>query len=436
MTLSSSLNAGVAGLNVNSSKLGTIADNIANSQTNGYKRVDAEFSNLVLSESAGTYAAGGVRVTSFRQVDARGSLESTNNATDIAIGGRGFLPVTPLASTDNIDEDFPLQLVTTGSFRPDEDGFLRTPTGLTLMGWPASVDGTIAEFPRDSASGLEPVRILASQLAGSPTTEIALNVNLPAEGSQFDASGTTLPFSIEYFDNVGASQTLTMNFTPTIPATGSSNEWTVTITDSLTDTASNPVAEFVVQFDDSRASGGKILSVTSVDPVGGYDALTGEFTFDVAGGPMALQIGLINDPAGGLTQLAAEFQPAVSKNGAPVASLNTVNVDENGLLTATFEGGFVRTLYQIPLADFPNINGLRALDNQAFEPSSDSGALFLYDAGDGPTGAVIGFALEQSSAEIAAELTALIETQRAYSSNATVIQTVDEMLQETTNIKR
>ncbi|MEM0923816.1 MAG: flagellar hook-basal body complex protein [Pseudomonadota bacterium] len=435
MTLSSSLNAGVAGLNVNSSKLGTIADNIANSQTNGYKRVDAEFSNLVLSEAAGTYAAGGVRVTSFRQVDARGSLESTSNATDIAIGGSGFLPVTPLASTDNADEDFPLQLITTGSFRPDEDGFLRTPNGLTLMGWPAEVDGTISEFPRDSASGLEPVRILSNQLAGSPTTEIELNVNLPAENTQAGQSGNTLPFSIEYFDNVGASQTLTMEFSPTIPATASSNEWTVQITDSLSTV--NPVAAFVVQFDDSRASGGKILDVPAAGQTGGtYDPATGEFTFNVAGGPMSLQIGTINDPAGGMTQLSAEFQPAVSKNGAPVASLNNVAVDENGLLTATFEGGFVRTLFQIPLADFPNVNGLRALDNQAFEPSADSGALFLYDAGDGPTGPVIGFALEQSSAEIAAELTALIETQRAYSSNATVIQTVDEMLQETTNIKR
>ena len=89
-----------------------------------------------------------------------------------------------------------------------------------------------------------------------------------------------------------------------------------------------------------------------------------------------------------------------------------------------------------PLADFPNINGLTALDNQTFEPSSNSGPLFFWDAGDGPTGTVINFALEQSSAEIAGELTSLIETQRAYSSNATVIRTVDEMLQETTNIKR
>lgn len=62
--------------------------------------------------------------------------------------------------------------------------------------------------------------------------------------------------------------------------------------------------------------------------------------------------------------------------------------------------------------------------------------MFLWDAGDGPTGDVVGYALEESSTDVAGELTQLIQTQRAYSSNAKVIQTVDEMLQETTNIKR
>ena len=62
--------------------------------------------------------------------------------------------------------------------------------------------------------------------------------------------------------------------------------------------------------------------------------------------------------------------------------------------------------------------------------------MFLWDAGSGPTGAIEGFAREQSTTDIAHELTQLIQTQRAYSSNAKIIQTVDEMLQETTNLKR
>jgi flagellar hook protein FlgE len=88
------------------------------------------------------------------------------------------------------------------------------------------------------------------------------------------------------------------------------------------------------------------------------------------------------------------------------------------------------------LIDVPNPNGLAAMDNQTYRVSPDSGAMFLWNAGDGPTGEVIGFAREESTTDVAAELTNMIQTQRAYSSNAKVIQTVDEMLQETTNIKR
>jgi flagellar hook protein FlgE len=63
MTISSSLNASVAGLNVNASRLATISDNIANSSTFGYKRAVADFHSLVIHQGAGSYSAGGVRVT-------------------------------------------------------------------------------------------------------------------------------------------------------------------------------------------------------------------------------------------------------------------------------------------------------------------------------------------------------------------------------------
>jgi len=67
---------------------------------------------------------------------------------------------------------------------------------------------------------------------------------------------------------------------------------------------------------------------------------------------------------------------------------------------------------------------------------AESGDLYFWDAGTGPVGPLIGNALMESTTDIASELTDLIETQRAYSSNAKIVQTVDEMLQETTNLKR
>jgi flagellar hook protein FlgE len=79
---------------------------------------------------------------------------------------------------------------------------------------------------------------------------------------------------------------------------------------------------------------------------------------------------------------------------------------------------------------------MTALDGQTYRPSINSGSFFLWDASDGPTGDLVSFARQESATDVARELTDMIQTQRAYSSNARVVQTVDEMLQETTNIIR
>ncbi|MGB0438637.1 MAG: flagellar hook-basal body complex protein, partial [Paracoccaceae bacterium] len=93
MTISSSLNAGVAGLASNASRLAAISDNIANSATHGYKRVETDFQSMVMATKGGVYAAGGVRSNTQRLIDQSGSLVATTNATDLAVRGRGFLPV-------------------------------------------------------------------------------------------------------------------------------------------------------------------------------------------------------------------------------------------------------------------------------------------------------------------------------------------------------
>ena len=116
--------------------------------------------------------------------------------------------------------------------------------------------------------------------------------------------------------------------------------------------------------------------------------------------------------------------------------MSSVEVDENGNVYTFFDTGISRRIFQVPLIDLPNPNGLVAQDKQTYLPSPESGTYFLWDAGDDPTGDIVSYALEESATDVAEELTSMIQTQRAYSSNEKVIQTVDEMLQETTNIIR
>ena len=122
------------------------------------------------------------------------------------------------------------------------------------------------------------------------------------------------------------------------------------ITDSAQDGA--VIGEYTLVFDDTRDGGGTLSSVTTVSG-GDYDPVTGTLDLEVAGGPLAMTIGKPGE-AGGLTHLSDDFIPTgITKNGSPVGNLTTVEVDENGLIHATYDTGFIRRIYQVPLVDVP-----------------------------------------------------------------------------------
>ncbi|MEQ3747592.1 MAG: flagellar hook-basal body complex protein [Henriciella sp.] len=435
MSLSSSLNAGVMGLGANATRLATISDNISNSATYGYKRSQVDFSSMVLNQRSTVYSAGGVMANVSRDVSALGSLIGTGNSTDIAIVGRGLLPVTNANGIQSTGQTRDLMLTQTGSFYPDQNGNLRTQSGQFLLGWPTDSAGDIGDVSRNSGTNLEPVNIATSQFVSSPTSQIGLGINLPANATQVGADPAAVyNLPIEYFDNLGRAQNLTLNFSPSVPAAGASNTWQVDIIDNSTG-APVSIGQLEMTFNDQQGTGGTLASVTGTNGAT-YDPLTGKVSLTLPHGPVEVEIGGPNSN-GGLTQLSAEFSPtSITKDGSPIGDLQFVEIDDNGFLQAIYDTGFRRPLYQIPVADVPNTNALQARDGQAFSVSGASGDLYLWDAGSGPVGQVAGYALMESTTDIASELTDLIETQRAYSSNAKIVQTVDEMLQETTNLKR
>lgn len=433
MSISSSLTAGVVGLSSNATRLATISDNIANSQTPGYKRVDANFHSMVVTSGGGAYTAGGVRATTQRYIDHESAIATTSNPTDLAVSGRGFLPVAQATEVMAGSETPQMFLSSTGSFRTDANGYLRTESGQMLLGWPANLDGSIPNYPRATSEALEPVRVNVNQFSGEPTTRIELGINLPATETEAGAGGDPLTQSVEYYDNLGRAESLEITFTPAVPGAGTSNAWSMEIVDS--GDPGTVIGQYDLEFDDARTLGGTLRDVVDVSG-GPYDPATGVLTVAAPSGPIDINIGRYGQNEG-LSQLSDIFAPFnISRDGAPVGKVTSVEVDETGMVNAFYDTGTTRTLYQVPLADIPNPNGMAAAGSQLYMPTPESGSFFLWDAGNGSTGDILSFALEESATDIANELTELIRTQRAYSSNAKVIQTVDEMLQEATNIKR
>jgi flagellar hook protein FlgE len=425
MGISSSLNASVMGLNVNAQRLAGISDNIANSETYGYKRAETDFSSLVnQGNSSSFYNAGGVRATTVRQVGLQGSLTATGNSTDLSINGRGLIPVTTTSERDEPATSRPMMLTTTGSFSRDDEGYLRTAGGLQLLGWRTDETGDPGAVSRESGANLEPVKLSGFDFAPNPTTRAEMAVNLPSASP----AGENFSMTLEYFDAIGNSNAIDIQFESVDPAL---NSWSMTMTDSSTGSV---VGDLALTFEANGTNPGGLANVTA--STGTYDAATGVVTVTGAAGPIEIGIGAPGT-SGNLTQYASSFAPvSITKNGSSLGFLERVEMTEGGVLEGVYDTGYRRALFQIPVADVSNPEGLTPQDDQAYQISNNSGPFYFWDSGSGPTGTLTGYTLEESTTDITEELTQLIETQRAYSSNAKVVQTVDEMLQETTNLKR
>ena len=123
-------------------------------------------------------------------------------------------------------------------------------------------------------------------------------------------------------------------------------------------------------------------------------------------------------------------------NGTAFGSLATVEVDDDGFVTALFTNGLSKKIYQIPLATFSNVDGLVAESGGSYRSGPNAGPLNMKNAGAAGAGSVEAKKLEASTVDLAEEFSNLITTQRAYSASSKIITTADEMLDELIRLKR
>src|SRR5690606_36459267 len=113
MSLYGMMRTGVSGMNAQSTRLATVADHIANSGTNAYKRASVEFSSLVIPNSGTSYVSGGVQTTVRYSIAQAGNPQYTVSGTDLAVKGNGFFMVQ-----NSGGQPF---LTRAGSFVPDAE---------------------------------------------------------------------------------------------------------------------------------------------------------------------------------------------------------------------------------------------------------------------------------------------------------------------------
>ncbi|MBO1076049.1 flagellar hook protein FlgE [Roseomonas marmotae] len=480
MTAINALRTSVSGLNAQATKLSGISNNIANSSTVGYKRIDTQFESLVLEGSShGSSALAGTAAHNRVEITKLGQVQSTGVDTDIAVNGNGFLVVNETPGSNG------KYLATrAGSFRPDANGNLVNAGGYYLQGVKLGADGLpLGTLGDNNVDGLATVNINNISVSSAPTTEMTFWANLPAGNTAYSADPPgvdTHISSVDYYDALGGTQTLTYRFIA-LPAAAAgdtdTNRWLMQVYDSATggdpaapvtdesrlvgqvevefwgasagankagtiksvvsDTAPVPPATTPISAAMPEAAYGKYTMPATADQTRGvYDTRLGTLTMQLGSMTLPLKIG-VPGSVSGITQLSGNFVPTkIEKNGSAFGMLERVSVDDDGKVIATFSNGQSRPIYQLKIAVFPNADGLNPVSGDAYEMSRAAGAVRLLTPGEGSAGTTSGRALESSNVDIGTELTNLIETQRAYSSNASVVRTADQMLEEATNLKR
>jgi len=138
-----------------------------------------------------------------------------------------------------------------------------------------------------------------------------------------------------------------------------------------------------------------------------------------------------------LTQYAqTSAVAAINQDGNAAAQLVKVGLSDGGKILAQYSNGEQRVVGQLALAAVRNPDSLMAVGNNNYQPTARTATPAIGVPQTGGRGKVLGSSLEGSTVDIAQEFTNLIVLQRGYQANARVVTAVDEISQETMNMKR
>ena len=412
--MANSFSTALSGLNAASTAIDVIGNNLANLNTPGFKASIVSFHDLVTqSIGAGlgsTQVGFGVGTPITLRQFSQGALQSTGGPLDAAIQGDGFFVVQ--------NSNGATEYTRGGNFQVDTNGNLMTATGEMVQGWTR----TNGVLNTNAAPGTitVPVGALAPPQATS-TASVDLNLDSTA------AAGEEFSTSVQVYDSLGTSHIVTFNFSKTATA----NQWQYSVSVPDADMATPPFTPVTgtLTFDSS----GNLISPAPTDPAPQI-AIAG-----LADGAadMNLTWNLYNNGAPRISQFAqTSAASAVAQNGSPAANLVSVGLADGGQVLARYSNGQQVVVGQMAMATIRNPESLIAAGNSNYQASALTALPAVGLPGTGGRGSVLGGSIEASTVDIAKEFTNLIIYQRGYEANAHVVTTVDQLSQDTINLKQ
>lgn len=430
MGVLSSLYTGVSGLSAQGEALGVIGDNIANSNTVGFKASRAEFQDIISKSLKGILGGNqigrGVKIGAVNPILTQGNVDATEKATDLAISGDGYFI---LRGTDG--ESFTRD----GSFHFDKEGYLVSNDNQRVQGFQADEKGTIINKVAD-------IKFPRALIPAKVTDTIKIDMNLDSrigldQLKTFDPKDAhnTSNYStgIELYDSQGNKHLMTLFFNKTADRT-----WTYRgMVDGKEVTGGkegelSKVTEGVITFTTDGKLDTETTTLSAFNFKGG--ALQNQQVKIDFGNSITTDKG---DGLDGTKQYGKESDLiSWNQNGSSAGTITNLSFNDEGVLTALYSNGQTQDLAQVSLAKFENPEALFKVGNNRLKEARDSGSPSVGKPNKGGRGKLFAKSLERSTVDLALEFVNLIQNQRGFQANAKTITTTDELLAEVINLKR
>lgn len=407
--MSSIINAvhtAVSGLNAQSHAFTDLSNNIANSQTTGYKASTTSFEDYVTNNELandGESLSDSVAATTQQHTDNQGMVTTSTNSTALAISGNGFFNV--VQATGQSNDSTPVlgtqQYYTrNGDFSQDKNGYLVNTSGYYLEGY--NVDATSGTL----GTSLSAIQV-PSTVAFRPTESTKLTATGTLDSTSTTSAGTSTDMTTTAYSSTGTGSTVDLTWTKVNDTT-----WTVS-------NASDASNSATVTFD----STGAVSSVTSQNSTG--TSSTSSTSFDYTGSPQDMTVSL-----SGVT-LGSANSVSMTSDSVTSGTFSGISMETDGSVMATFDNGYSQLVAKIPLTTFADPNGLSAQNGQAYTATAQSGSPQVNTVNTNGAGTLTTGSVEESTTDLTGDLSKLIVAQQAYGANTKVVSTADQLLQTT-----
>lgn len=430
MGILTSMWTGVSGMTAQGEALGVTADNIANSNTTGFKASRAEFQDI-MSRSIGGIDGGnqlgrGVRIGAVNPLLSQGNIDHTDRSTDVAIDGNGYFQVKGNEGVSYTRD---------GSFHFDKEGYLVTNDKQRIQGYQANSKGQIENKMGD-------IKFPKALVNASATNKIKLDLNLDsrqiANSKTFDPKDpyktSHYATAVEIYDSQGNKHLLNLFFNK-----GDDRTWTYHgLIDGKEMEGGAPQGQQLAQACEGKVSftedgllKSQELSVSNFNFAGGAkpdQQIKIDFGDDIANGGKGLD---------GTKQFGKDSDIiSWNQDGYSAGTVTNMSFNDEGILTASYSNGQVLDLGQIVLSNFENPEALQKIGKNLFKQSRDSGEASVGAPRMSGRGSLMAKSLERSNVDLAGEFVNMITNQRAFQANSKTITTSDELLNEVIQLKR